>query len=141
MRQHKLNNILICLIPKARQPNTPVDFTFIPLCNVTLKIITKAMANCIKPILDGFINPYPSASILGKLITNNSIIAYEAFHTLNRSQSNKKCYVGIKLDMAKAYCRLELDFIDNTLNAMGFPRNMNKTIMDCVLRHSPLPPS
>jgi hypothetical protein len=40
--------------------------------------------------------------------------------------------VGIKLDMAKAYDRLEWVFINNTLKTMGFPSNLVQTIMRCV---------
>lgn len=103
----KLNDPLICLIPKVRQPNTLTNFIHIPLCNVTFKIMTKATADRIKHTLNGIINPYQSAFIPEKLITDNIILSYEAFRTLNRNQSTKKGYVGIKLDMEKAYDRLE----------------------------------
>jgi hypothetical protein len=44
----------------------------------------------------------------------------------------KKGFVGIKLDMAKAYDRLKWEFIDTTLTTMGFPVNLVQTIMRCV---------
>lgn len=40
--------------------------------------------------------------------------------------------VGIKLDMEKAYDRVEWDFLESTLLTMGFPIKIVKTIMLCV---------
>lgn len=40
--------------------------------------------------------------------------------------------VGIKLDMEKAYHRVEWDFLESTLLTMGFPIKIVKTIMLCV---------
>ncbi|MCH95088.1 hypothetical protein A2U01_0016061, partial [Trifolium medium] len=45
---------------------------------------------------------------------------------------NNGGYVGIKLDMAKAYDRIEWDFLANTLSTMGFPQKLTQTIMRCV---------
>jgi hypothetical protein len=98
---------------------------------VTLKIITKTIANRLKTILHEIISPNQSAFIPGRLITDNTLIATEIFHYL--SQTNRqKGFVGIKTDMAKAYDRLEWDFLHATLTAMNFPQNLIHTIMKCV---------
>jgi hypothetical protein len=65
------------------------------------------------------------------LITDNSIIAHEIFHFFSHS-SSKKGYVGIKTDMAKAYDRVEWEFLKATLDSMGFPHNIISIIMKCV---------
>ncbi|MCH81246.1 hypothetical protein A2U01_0002030, partial [Trifolium medium] len=51
---------------------------------------------------------------------------------LNKKTKGKKGLVGIKLDMAKAYDRIEMDFLSNTLLTTGFPNNLVMTIMKCV---------
>jgi hypothetical protein len=40
--------------------------------------------------------------------------------------------VGIKTDMAKAYDRVEWEFLEATLMVMGFPVDKVQTIMKCV---------
>jgi hypothetical protein len=76
------NNTFICLIPKNNNPCTPADFRPIALCNVMLKIITKTIANRIKLVLNDIISPQQSAFLPGRLITDNTLIAYETFHYL-----------------------------------------------------------
>jgi exonuclease III len=127
-----LNTTHICLIPKHNNPTTPADYRPIALCNVILKIITKTIANRIKHILPNIISPQQSAFLPGRLITDNTLLAFETFHHLKHKKNKIKGYVGIKLDMAKAYDILESSFISNTLSTMGFPSNLVHTIMMCV---------
>ncbi|MCH80865.1 non-LTR retroelement reverse transcriptase, partial [Trifolium medium] len=125
------NKTHICLIPKTNNPSLPSDYRPISLCNVTLKIITKTIANRIKIILPNIISPNQSAFVSGRLITDNTIIANEIFHYLNQT-TRQTGYVGIKTDMAKAYDRLEWGFLQATLEAMNFPPTMVKNVMKCV---------
>jgi hypothetical protein len=97
-----------------------------------LKIITKTIANRIKEILPDIISPQQSAFLPGRLISDNTLIAFETFHYLKHNTNKRKGYVGIKLDMAKAYDRFEWDFIHVTLTTMRFPNNLVQTIMKCV---------
>jgi hypothetical protein len=97
-----------------------------------LKIITKTIANRIKHILNDIISPQQSDFLPGRLITDNTLLAYEAIHYLKQAKNCKHGYVGIKLDMAKAYDRIEWSFLEQTLRTMGFPPNLTNTIMRCV---------
>jgi hypothetical protein len=125
------NNTHICLIPKTNNPLLPSEFRPISLCNVTLKLITKTIANRIKSILHDIISPNQSAFIPGRLISDNTLLASEIFHYLTQT-NRKEGYVGIKTDMAKAYDRLEWGFLHATLTAMKFPQKLINTIMKCV---------
>jgi hypothetical protein len=46
-----LNSTLITLIPKENEVRTPDKFRPITLCNVVYKIISKVIANRLKPLL------------------------------------------------------------------------------------------
>jgi hypothetical protein len=98
---------------------------------VTLKIITKTIANRLKTILPDITSPNQSAFVQGRLISDNTLIAHEIFNFFSHS-SSKKGYVGIKTDMAKAYDRVEWDFLRATMDSMGFPHNISNIIMKCV---------
>jgi hypothetical protein len=125
------NNTHICLIPKKSNPDHPSDFRPISLCNVTLKIITKTIANRLKNILPNVISPNQSAFVPGRLITDNTLLAYEIFHYFKQS-SSKEGFIGIKTDMAKAYDRVEWIFLKTTLEIMGFPNHLTSIIVNCV---------
>lgn len=102
------------------------------LYNVILKIVTKAIANRIKNVLPHVISDHQSAFLSNRLITDNILVAFEAFHKIYKTMNTKKGLVGIKLDMAKAYDRIEWSFLNKTLLTMGFPSNLVNTIMKCV---------
>jgi hypothetical protein len=125
------NQTHICLIPKKNNPNHPSDFRPISLCNVIQKIITKTIANRIKHILPEVISQNQSAFVPGRLITDNTLVAFEIFHFFKQSK-NKQGYISVKIDMAKAYDRVEWPFLQVTLETMGFPQNLTDTIMKCV---------
>lgn len=51
-----LNRNFIFLISKGKNPHSPKDFRPISLCNITMKIITKFIANRLKHLLPGSID-------------------------------------------------------------------------------------
>lgn len=52
-----LNDTFLCLIPKFKNTNQLKNFRPIGLCNTIYKVITKIIANRIKPFLEKLIGP------------------------------------------------------------------------------------
>jgi hypothetical protein len=62
----EINQTFITLIPKKTQPITPQDFRPTSLCNVIYKIISKSLADRLKPHLPDYIDNSQSAFIKNK---------------------------------------------------------------------------
>ena len=105
-----LNHSYIVLIPKIKNLVKVSNFRPISLCNVIYKIIAKVLANRLKQILLQIISPTQIAFVPGRLITDNLLVAYEALHTMHGRKKGKTGTFAMKLDINKAYDRVEWVF-------------------------------
>jgi hypothetical protein len=126
------NDRIIVLIPKVDSPETITQYRPISLCNVLYKVISKMIALCLKHILHDTISPVQSAFVPGRLITDNILVAYESIHAIKNKKTGKHGYCVVKLDMHKAYDRVEWRFLENMLIRLGFHQNFVELLMACV---------
>lgn len=128
----RVNRTLVCLVPKKKQPQQMTDLRPISLCNVLFRILSKVMANRLKPCLSSLISDKQSAFIEGRLLTDNALIAFELNHYIRRKTQGKNGVLGLKLDISKAYYRLEWKFLENMLCKFGFDTVWVERVMKCV---------
>ncbi|XP_074346852.1 uncharacterized protein LOC141685659 [Apium graveolens] len=133
---NNLNATNIILIPKKKVPINMGDLRPIALCNVTYKLISKVLANRMKPILNLVVSPNQSAFIPGRLITDNIMVSFEVVHYLKRKKVGKDGYMAIKLDMSKAYDRVEWYFVEAIMRKMGFDAKWVRLVMHCMTSHT-----
>ncbi|CAA7030928.1 unnamed protein product [Microthlaspi erraticum] len=128
----RLNMTNICLIPKTERPRDMTEFRPISLCTVSYKIISKILSNRLKRHLPKIISETQSAFVARRLITDNILIAQEAFHALRTNSMCKAKFVAIKTDMSKAYDRVEWSFLQALMLKLGFANSWVRWIMLCI---------
>ena len=126
------NETTIVLIPKKNNPERITEFRPISLCNVLYKMISKVLANRLKEMLPKIISPTQSAFVPGRLITDNVLLAYAINHLLPKRKGGRDGFVAVKLDMSKAYDRVEWSFLAAMLCKLGFKQHWVDLIMKCV---------
>ena len=96
------------------------------------KIVTKVIANHLKPLLNSIISETQSAFTADKLITDNILIAFESLNHMKTNCTGKKGFMALKLDMSKAYDRVEWIFLEKIFLKLGFQASWVALIMKCI---------
>lgn len=111
------------------EANTLDKFRPIALCNVIYKIISKVIANRLKPILPGIISEEQSGYVEGRQILDNILLAQEMIHTLH---SRKEAGMLLQLDLSKAYDKVSWSYLKAILEAFGFCRQWINWILALI---------
>ncbi|KAK3204299.1 hypothetical protein Dsin_018345 [Dipteronia sinensis] len=100
--------------------------------SVVYKAVAKVLASRLKPYLLELISANQSAFVPGWKIFDNVLVAFETLHSIGRKRTGKKGLMAIKLDMSKAYDRVEWSFLRAVMIKMNFPPRWIGLILDCI---------
>ncbi|KAL4319473.1 hypothetical protein GQ457_18G011570 [Hibiscus cannabinus] len=114
------------------EPSLMKQFRPIRLCIVVYKVCSKAIVIRLKAIMPVCIADNQSAFVPGRLITDNFLVAHELIHYLNSAKNGPNKGAAIKLDMEKAYDRVEWHFLHDILVKLGFSTSWIDIVMNCV---------
>lgn len=79
----------------------------ISLCNVVYKVIANLLTNRMKLALPHIISVNQSTFVVRMQIQDNIFVVHEILHFLNQRGDEDEVSVAMKLDMVKAYDRVE----------------------------------
>ena len=125
-----INHTFVTLIPKVKNLDKVTEYRPISLCNVIYKLISKVLANRLKEILPTVIFDTQSAFVLGRLIIDNVLIAFETLHHMHNQRQGKMGLMALKLDMSKEYDRVEWGFLKQVMLKMGLHNKWIGLIME-----------
>ncbi|KAL5575717.1 hypothetical protein UlMin_017416 [Ulmus minor] len=127
----RLNESFIVLVPKKPNPTRMNHFRPISVCNVAYRVITKIIANRLKPLLNRLICPTQNAFVPGRSIHDNSVLVQEVIHSMKKKKGSLG-WMALKIDLEKAYDRVSWQFINEALLAYGFDARWVGWVSKCI---------
>lgn len=124
-----MNFTYIALIPKSDSTTLFNELWPISLCNCLYKIISKIIANRIKPFLSNHISQEQFAFLDHRHIQDAIGTAQEALHSI---KYKKLKGISLKIDLSKAFDKVNWLFLKMILLHLGFPPVIISWIMGCI---------
>ncbi|XP_058745919.1 uncharacterized protein LOC131618775 [Vicia villosa] len=90
------------------------------------------LANRLKLVLNKCVAKEQSAFIEGRSILDTAMVATEIIHALKRKTHGTNAHLALKIDISKAYDRVDWGFLHGILLRMGFDANWIHWLIMCV---------
>ena len=96
------------------------------------RLASKVLANRLKHFLPNIISENHSAFMSKHLIIDNVLVAFETMYHISQKKNGKVGEMALKLDMSKAYDRVEGGCLEKIMLKMGFNTHWVDLMMRCV---------
>ncbi|KAL8465080.1 hypothetical protein ACS0TY_034540 [Phlomoides rotata] len=127
-----LNDTHVTLIPKTESPSSMKDLRPITLCNVVYKILSKVLCNRLKGVLPDLVDKSQSTFVQERAIQDNILIAFELLHSMKNKRKGKTGEMALKIDISKAYDRVDWTYLGCVLRRLGFCQVWVQWMLMCV---------
>ena len=94
-------------------------------------MVSKILVLRMKHLMPNLVSPSQTAFFAGKRGTDNVIVAQELLYAMERMKG-RTGYMIIKIDLEKAYDRLEWGFLRNMLSSLNFCMDTVELILSCI---------
>lgn len=112
-----LNFGISTLLLKKADAKQIQQYRHICLLNVNLKVFTKVAANRISNVAQKVVRSSQSTFMQGRFILDGIVILHETIHELHKEKLDG---IVLKVDFEKAYDKVKLPFLLQTLRMKGF---------------------
>ena len=117
---------IVKMIPKlGKSPHTLKGWRPITLLNVDYKIVSAAIANRFKSVLDKIISPSQTAYISGRYIGENTRLLFDII-SLAKHRNSRGAILAA--DFEAAFESVSWDYLRSTMTSLGFGKNFLKII-------------
>lgn len=113
-----INSSFITLVPKVSNPETVSDFWPISLLNISLKLLTKILADILQLVILKLMHKNQYGFIRSRSIQDCLTWSFEYLHKCHHSRRRA---IVLKLDFEKAFDIVEHPAILLMLQKLGFP--------------------
>lgn len=125
-----MNTTAIALIPKKPEACGLGEYRPISCCNMVYKVISKIIANRLKPILQKCVSPNQAAFLKGRHIGENVLLASELIKNYNKASCHRSGM--LKVDIRKAFDTVCWDLVLKILEAQNFAPLFISWIRECI---------
>ena len=125
-----LNNTAIALIPKTSQACKLGEFWPIRCSNIIYKVISKIIANMLKPMLQLCISNSHAAFLKGRSPGENVLLSSVLIRDYTKSSCQKSSM--LRVDLRKSFDTVCWDFVLKLLEAQDFPPLFRIWIKECI---------